>query len=35
MFHRDIETEILPYAEANDMGVLVYGRSPTACWPGG
>ena len=25
MFHRDIETEILPYAEANDMGVLVYG----------
>jgi aryl-alcohol dehydrogenase-like predicted oxidoreductase len=25
MFHRDIETEVLPYAEANDMGVLVYG----------
>src|SRR2546428_3930370 len=25
MFHRDIETEILPYAETNDIGVLVYG----------
>jgi aryl-alcohol dehydrogenase-like predicted oxidoreductase len=25
MFHRDIETEILPYAEKNDIGVLVYG----------
>jgi aryl-alcohol dehydrogenase-like predicted oxidoreductase len=25
MFHRDIEAEVLPYAEANDMGVLVYG----------
>jgi aryl-alcohol dehydrogenase-like predicted oxidoreductase len=25
MFHRDIEVEILPHAEANDMGVLVYG----------
>jgi aryl-alcohol dehydrogenase-like predicted oxidoreductase len=25
MFHRDIEAEILPYAERNDIGVLVYG----------
>jgi aryl-alcohol dehydrogenase-like predicted oxidoreductase len=25
MFHRDIEAEILPYAEKNDIGVLVYG----------
>jgi aryl-alcohol dehydrogenase-like predicted oxidoreductase len=25
MFHRDIETEILPYAQQNDIGVLVYG----------
>jgi hypothetical protein len=25
MFHRDIEDEILPYTEANDIGVLVYG----------
>ena len=25
MFHRDVEAEILPYAEANDMGVLAYG----------
>jgi aryl-alcohol dehydrogenase-like predicted oxidoreductase len=25
IFHRDIEAEVLPYAEANDMGVLVYG----------
>ena len=25
MFHRDIEDDILPYAAAHDMGVLVYG----------
>jgi aryl-alcohol dehydrogenase-like predicted oxidoreductase len=25
MFHRDIEAELLPYAERNDIGVLVYG----------
>jgi aryl-alcohol dehydrogenase-like predicted oxidoreductase len=25
MFRRDIETEILPYAAENDMGILVYG----------
>jgi aryl-alcohol dehydrogenase-like predicted oxidoreductase len=25
MFHRDIEAEVLPYAEKNDIGVLVYG----------
>jgi len=25
MFHRDIEAEVLPYAEANDLGVLAYG----------
>jgi len=25
LFHRDIETEILPYTAANDIGVLVYG----------
>jgi len=25
LFHRDIETEILPYARAHDIGVLVYG----------
>jgi aryl-alcohol dehydrogenase-like predicted oxidoreductase len=25
MFHRDIEPEILPFAEKNDIGVLVYG----------
>jgi aryl-alcohol dehydrogenase-like predicted oxidoreductase len=25
MFHRDSEAEILPYAERNDIGVLVYG----------
>ncbi|HLX89272.1 MAG TPA: aldo/keto reductase, partial [Acidimicrobiales bacterium] len=25
MFHRDIESEILPYAAKNDIGVLVYG----------
>jgi aryl-alcohol dehydrogenase-like predicted oxidoreductase len=25
MFHRDIEAEILPYAEQNDIGMLVYG----------
>ncbi len=25
MFHRDIEAEILPYAAAHDIGVLVYG----------
>ncbi len=25
MFHRDIEEEILPYAAAHDIGVLVYG----------
>jgi len=25
MFRRDIETEILPYAEENDIGILVYG----------
>jgi aryl-alcohol dehydrogenase-like predicted oxidoreductase len=25
MFHRDIEAEVLPYAEHNDIGVLVYG----------
>jgi aryl-alcohol dehydrogenase-like predicted oxidoreductase len=25
MFRRDIEDEILPYAEDNDIGVLVYG----------
>jgi aryl-alcohol dehydrogenase-like predicted oxidoreductase len=25
LFHRDIEADILPYAEANDIGVLVYG----------
>ena len=25
MFHRDIETEILPYTAKNDVGVLVYG----------
>lgn len=25
MFHRDVELEILPYAETNDVGVLVYG----------
>ena len=24
MFHRDIEAEVLPYAERNDIGVLVY-----------
>jgi aryl-alcohol dehydrogenase-like predicted oxidoreductase len=24
MFHRDIEAELLPYAERNDIGVLVY-----------
>ncbi|TMC44896.1 MAG: aldo/keto reductase [Chloroflexi bacterium] len=25
MLHRDIEAEVLPYAERNDIGVLVYG----------
>jgi aryl-alcohol dehydrogenase-like predicted oxidoreductase len=25
LFHRDIETDILPYAQAHDIGVLVYG----------
>lgn len=25
MFHRDIEAEVLPYAAAHDIGVLVYG----------
>ncbi|HWF58449.1 MAG TPA: aldo/keto reductase [Candidatus Dormibacteraeota bacterium] len=25
LFHRDIETEILPYARSRDIGVLVYG----------
>ena len=25
LFHRDIEAEILPYAQAHDIGVLVYG----------
>ena len=25
MFHRDIESEVLPYAAKNDIGILVYG----------
>jgi aryl-alcohol dehydrogenase-like predicted oxidoreductase len=25
MFHRDIEADVLPYADAHDIGVLVYG----------
>jgi aryl-alcohol dehydrogenase-like predicted oxidoreductase len=25
LFHRDIESEVLPYAKAHDIGVLVYG----------
>ena len=25
LFHRDIEADVLPYAEAHDIGVLVYG----------
>jgi aryl-alcohol dehydrogenase-like predicted oxidoreductase len=31
LFRRGIEAEILPYSRKHDIGVLVYGRWPTAC----